>query len=157
MRIYVFNCSVQHCVRNSSQWKQKRKRFKWYLDWKERWKTFYLQTMWSSCCSSVAKLYPTHCYSMDCSSSCPMSQWCYLTISSSAAVLFFCLQSFPASGSFPVSWLFASGGQSFGASASALVLPMCIQSWFPLGLTSLISLLSKGLSRIFSSSTIWKH
>ena len=81
MRIYVFNCSVQHCVGNSSQCKQKRKRFKWYLDWKERWNTFYPQTMWTSCCSSVAKLCPTHCYSMDCSSSCPMSQWCYLTIS----------------------------------------------------------------------------
>ena len=61
---------------------------------------------------------------------------------------------FPASGSFPVSWLFASGGQSTGASASATVLPINIQGWFPLGLTTLISLLSKGLSRVFSSTTV---
>ena len=69
--------------------------------------------------------------------------------------LLFDLQSFPASGSFPMSWLFASGGQSIGASASASVLPMNIQGWFPLGLTSLI-ILSKGLSRVFSSTTDWK-
>ena len=91
-----------------------------------------------------------------CSNSCPLSRWCHPTISSSVA-LFFCLQSFPALGSFPRSWLFASGGQSIGASASASVLPMNIQGWFPLGLTGLISLLSKGLSRVFSSSTVWQH
>ena len=68
-----------------------------------------------------------------------------------------CLQSFPASGSFPVGSLFTSGGQSIGVSASVSVLPMNIQGWFPLGLTSLISLQSKGLSRVFSSTTIWKH
>ena len=68
-----------------------------------------------------------------------------------------CPQSFPASGSFPINQLFTSGGQSSGASASASVLPMNIQGWFPLGLTDLISLLSKGLSRVFSSTTIWKH
>ena len=78
-----------------------------------------------------------------CSNSCPLSQWCYLTISSSAAPFSFCFQSFPASGSFPMSLLFVSGGQSTGASASASVLPMNIQDWFPLGLTGLISLLSK--------------
>ena len=82
----------------------------------------------------------------------PLSQWCYLTISSSAVLFSFCLQSFPASGSFPVSWLFASGGRSIGASASASFLPMSIQSWFPSGLTILISLQSKGLSRVFSSN-----
>ena len=71
--------------------------------------------------------------------------------------LLLCLQYFPASGSFPVSQLFASGGQSFGTSALASVFPMNIQSWFPLGLTGLISLLSKGRSRVFSSTTIWKH
>ena len=70
---------------------------------------------------------------------------------------FFCLQSFPASVSFPVSQLFATGGQSVGASASTSVLPMNIQGWFPLRLTGLISLLSKGLSRVSSSTTIWKH
>ena len=72
------------------------------------------------------------------SNSCPLSQWCYLTASSSAA-LFFCLQSFPASGSFPKSWLFASCSQSVGVSVSASGLPMHIQGWFPLGLTGLIS------------------
>ena len=87
---------------------------------------------------------------------CPLSQWCHPTISSSA-VPFSCLQSSPASGSFPRSQCFESGGQSTGASASASVLPMNIQDWFPLGLTGWSSLQSKGLSRIFSSTTIWKH
>ena len=89
------------------------------------------------------------------SDSCPLSQWCYLTISSSAALVSFCLWSFPASGSFPVSWFFASGGQSIRDSAS--VLPMNIQGWFPSGLTDLISWQSKGLSKVFSSTTIRKH
>ena len=78
-----------------------------------------------------------------CSNSCPLSQWCNPTISSSAAILSFFIQSFPASGSFPVSQLFTSGGQSISASPSAPVLPMHIQGWFPLGLTGLVSLLSK--------------
>ena len=86
--------------------------------------------------------------------SCPLSQWCHPTISSSVVPFSSDLQSFPASGSFPLSWLFASGGQSIGASASASVLPMNIQDWFSLGLTGWISLLSKGLSRIFSSTTV---
>ena len=80
-----------------------------------------------------------------CSNSCPLSQWCYLTILSSATFFFF-LQSFPESRSFPMYWLFASGGQSIGASAS--ILPMDTQGWLALGLTGLISLLSKSLSRI---------
>ena len=92
-----------------------------------------------------------------CSNSCPLNQWCHLTISFSAAPFSCCLQSFPASGSFSMSRLFASSGQSIRASASPSVLPMNIQGWFPLGLTSLISLLSKGLSRVFSSPTIQKH
>ena len=78
-------------------------------------------------------------------------------ISSSAITFSFYLQSFPASGSFPVSWLFTSGGQNIGASVPASVLPMNSQSWFPLGLTVWISLLSKGLSRVFSSTTVWKY
>ena len=86
-----------------------------------------------------------------------LSQWCYLTISSSAVRYSCCLQSLPALGSFSMSQLFTSGGQSTGASASASILPMNIQGLFPLGLTGLISLLSKGLSRVFSSTTIWKH
>ena len=68
-----------------------------------------------------------------------------------------CLQSFPASGSFPKCWLYTSGSQSIGASASASVLPMNIQDWSPLGLTGLISLLSEGLSSVFSNTTVWKH
>ena len=90
-----------------------------------------------------------------CSNSCSLSRWCYLTISSSAVHLSFCHQSSPASGSFPMSWLFASGGHSIGASAS--VLPMNIQGWFPLGLTGLISLQSRWLLWIFPRTTIWKY
>ena len=92
-----------------------------------------------------------------CSNSCLFSRWCYLTILSSAAPFSSCPQSFSALGSFLMSQLFASGGQSIGASASASVLPMNIQDWFPLGLTGLISLQSKGLSRIFSNTTVQKH
>ena len=79
------------------------------------------------------------------SNSCLLSQWCHPTISSTVVPFYSCLQSFPTSGSFPVSWLFASGGQSTRTSASAPVFPMNIQGWFPLGLTGLISWLSKGL------------
>ena len=92
-----------------------------------------------------------------CLSSCPLNRWCYSTISSSAVLFSFCLQSSPASGSFPISWLFTSGGQSIGALPSASVLPMSIQGWFPLGLTDWISLQSKGLSRVFSNTTVQKH
>ena len=80
-----------------------------------------------------------------CPNSCSLSKWCHPTISSSVVPFSFWLQSFPASGSFPMSQLFTSGGQSIGASASASVLLMNIQNWFPLGLIGLISLLSKGL------------
>ena len=90
-----------------------------------------------------------------CSNLFPLSRWCHPTISSSATLFSSCPQSFPALVSFPMSRLFASGGQSIGASAS--VLPMSIQDWFPLGLTSLISLQSKRLSRVFSSTTVQKH
>ena len=86
--------------------------------------------------------------------SCPLSRWCHPTISSSVIHFSSCPQSFPASGSFPVNQLFTSGGQSIGASASALVLPMNIQGWFLLRLTGLISLLSKELSRVFSNTTV---
>ena len=90
------------------------------------------------------------------SNSCLWSQWCHPTILS-FVTHFSCPQSFPASGSFPMSWLFASGGQSIGASTSSSVFPMNIQGWFPVGLTGLISLQSKGLSRVFSSTTVQKH
>ena len=83
-----------------------------------------------------------------CSNSCSSSQWCHPTISSSVIPFTSCLQSFPESGSFPMSQFFTSGDQSIGASASASVLPMKIQDWFPLGLTGLISLQSKGKRRV---------
>ena len=89
-----------------------------------------------------------------CSNSCPLSRWCHPTISSSVTPFSSCLQPFPASASFLKSQLFASGGQHSGVSASASVLPMNIQDWFPLGLTGLILLLSKGLSRAFSNTTV---
>ena len=92
-----------------------------------------------------------------CSNSHPLSQWYHPPSSSSAAPFSPCSQFSPGSGSFPVSQLFTSGGQSIGVSASASVLPMNIQDLFTLGLTSLLSLHSKGLSRVFSSTTIWKH
>ena len=91
------------------------------------------------------------------SNSCPLSQWCHSTIFSSVILFSPCLQSLPASGSFLTSQLFASGGQSIGASASASVLLMNIQDWFLLGLTGLVSLQSKGLSRDFSNTTVQKH
>ena len=93
---------------------------------------------------------PTH---GACSNSCLSSQWCHPTISSSVVTFSSCLQSFPASGSFQMSQFFTSGGQSIGVSASASVLPMNIQDWFPLGLTGWISLPSKRLSRVFSNTT----
>ena len=92
-----------------------------------------------------------------CSNSHPSSQWCHPTISSSGIPFSSCLQSFPASGCFPTSQFFTSGGQSIGASASASVLPMNIQDWFPLGLISLISLQPKGLSTVFSNPTVQRH
>ena len=87
----------------------------------------------------------------------PLSRWCHPTISSSFILFSSCLQSFPASGSFPRSQFFASGGQSIGVSASASVLPMNIQNWFHLGLAGWVFLQSKGLSRVFSNSTVQKH
>ena len=88
-----------------------------------------------------------------CSNSCPLHQWCHLTVSFSVIPFSSCLQSFPESGSFPMSWGFVLGGQSIGSS----VLPMNIEGWCPLRLTGLISLKSKGLSRVFSNTTVWKH
>ena len=92
-----------------------------------------------------------------CSNSCPSSWWCYSTISSSAVPFSSCLQSFPASGYFLMSQFFATGAQSIGVSASTSVLPMNIQGWFLLELTDWISLQSKGLSRVFSNTTVQKH
>ena len=92
-----------------------------------------------------------------CSNSCPLSQWCHLAISSSVIPFSSCLQSIPVSGSFPMNQFFTSGGQNIGISASASVLPMNIQDWFPLGLIGWISLQSKGLSREFSNTIVQKH
>ena len=89
--------------------------------------------------------------------SCPLSQWCHSTISSSVILFSSCLQSFPASGSFPVSQFFASGGQSTGVSASTSVLPINSQDWSPLRWTGWISLQFKRLSRVFSNTTVQKH
>ena len=91
------------------------------------------------------------------SNSCPSSQWYYPTISFSVIPFSSCLQSFPLSGSLQMSQFFVSGGQSIGVSASASVLPMNIQDWFPLGWISWTSLQSKGLSRVFSNTTVQKH
>ena len=88
---------------------------------------------------------------------CPLSQWCHPRISSSVVPFSSCPQSFPASGSFQTSQLFASGGQSIGVSASTLVLPVNIQDWFSLGWTGWISLQSKELARVFSNTTVQKH
>ena len=119
-------------------------------------------------CRSVDQSYPTlqhhglrhtrlPCPSLSprvCSNSCPLSRWCHSTVSSSVIPFSSCLQSFPASGSFPVSWLLASSGQRIGVSASASVLPVNTQDWSPLGCTGWTSLQSKGLLRVFSSSTV---
>ena len=91
------------------------------------------------------------------SNSCPSNRWCHLTISSPVVPFSSCPKSFPASGSFQMSQFFTAGGQSIGVSASASVLPMNIQDRFPLGLTGLTSLQSKGLSRVFSNTTVQKH
>ena len=100
------------------------------------------------CPSPTPRAYPN---------SCPLSRWYDSTISSSVILFSSCLQSFPAPGSFQMSQSFASGGQSIGVLASASVLPMNIQDWFPLGLTGWISLQSKRLSRVFSNTTVQKH
>ena len=121
------------------------------------------------CCCSVAQSYPTLCDPIDCkhtrlpcpspppgacSNSHPLNRWCHPTILSSVIPFFSCLQSFLISESFLMNWHFASSDQRIGASASASVLPMKIQDWFPLELTGLISLQSKGLSRVFSNTTV---
>ena len=122
--------------------------------------------------SSIAQSCPTLCDAMNSSTPglpvhhhlpgvysnpCPLSRWCHPTISSSVVPFSSCPQSFPKSRSFKMSQLFASGGQSTGVSASASVLPMHTQDWSPLEWTGWISLLSKGLSRVFSNTTIQKH
>ena len=100
------------------------------------------------CPSPTPRVYPN---------SCPLSWWCHPTISSSVVPFSSCLQSFPSLGSFPMNQFFTSGGQSIGVSATTSVLPMNTQNWSPLGWTGWISLQSKGLSRVFSNTTVQKH
>ena len=122
------------------------------------------------CCYSVTTLCLTLCDPMGCSTpsfpftisrsllnSCPLSWWCHSTITSSVTHFSSCPQSYPASGSFPISRIFASCDRSIGVSASTSVLPMNIQRWFPSGLTGLIFSLSKGHLRVLSSTTVGKH
>ena len=122
---------------------------------------------WIDFCCSVTKLCPTLCNPVDCGTpgfsvlhylpEFAHTQWYHPTMSASVTLFSSCPQSFTASGSFPVSCLFASGGQCIRASVSASVLPMNIHGWFPLGLFGLIYLHSMGLSRVFSNTTIWKN
>ena len=107
-----------------------------------------LQHTRSPCPSPTPRVYPK---------SCPLSWWCHLTISSCVIPFSSCPQSFPESGSFQMSQFFASGGQIIGVSASTSILSMNTQDWFPLGQTGWISLPSKGLSRVFSNTTVQKH
>ena len=111
-------------------------------------------TPWSAACHDSLSI--TNSQSLF-KNSCPLSKWCHPTISFSVIPFSSCLQIFPASEIFPVSQFFTSGGQNIAVSASASVLPMSIQDWFPLGFTGLISLQSKGLSRVFSNTTVQKH
>ena len=99
-------------------------------------------------CPSTPRVHPNPC---------PLSRWCHPTISSSVVPFSSCPQSIPPSGSFQMSWFFASSGQSTGVWASASVFPVNIQDWFPLGWTGWISLQSEGLSRVFSNTTLQKH
>ena len=114
-----------------------------------------LETPWTAACQ--ASLSFTISWSLLKPGACPLSQWCHPTISPSVVPFSSCLQSFPGWGSFPMSHLSASRGQSIGASSSASVPPVNIQHWFPLILTGLISLQSKWLSRVFSNITVQKH
>ena len=112
------------------------------------WQPHGLQHARPTCPSPTPRVYPN---------SCPLGRWCHPTISSSVVLFSSCPQSFPASGSFPMSQLFASGSQSIGVSASTSIFPMNNQDWSPLGWTGWISLQSKGLSRVFSNTTVQKH
>ena len=133
----------------------------WYLSF-SFWLTFSsvqslsdvrLFALWTA--AHQASLSITNCQSY--SNSCPSSRWCHPTVSSSVISFSFCHHSYPPSGSFPMSQFFTIGGQRIGALASASVLPMNIQDLFPLEWTGLISLKSKGLSRVFSNTTVQKH
>ena len=138
-----------------------------YFSWKGHTHTHMIIVQFSSVTQSCLTLWPHEprharppCPSPTArvySNSCPSSRWCHPAISSSVVSFSSCLQSLSASGSFPMSQLFAWGGQSIGVSASASVLPMNTQDWSPLGWTGWISLQSKGLSRVFSNTTVQKH
>ena len=112
---------------------------------------------WTAACQASLSITNSQNLLMSMSNSCPSSWWCHSIISSSLVPFSSCLQSFQASGSFPMSWFFPPGGQGIGVPASAWVLPMNIQHWFPLGLIGWTSLQSKGLSRVSSITSVQKH
>ena len=114
------------------------------------------ESLWGGMDCSMPGFPVLHCLIVD-SNSHPLSWWCHPTFSSSVAHFYSCLQSFPGLGASPISWLFAAGSQSIEVLVSTSVFSMNIQDWFPLGLTGLISLQSKRVSRVFSSTIIWKH
>ena len=141
-----------------------------FCTWTPSWEYITGHFLFPCYCSSVDKSFPTPMDCMQhasliypplspgvCSDSCSLTWWCYLTTATPTTLFTFCLQSFPASGSFLMSQLITSGGQNIEASASASVFPMNIQGWFPLALAGLTSLQSKRFSRVFSSTTICKH
>ena len=142
-------CTSQDTLRNVTNKlpKSQSLQFSCSVSWDSLW-PHGLQHTRPSCPSPTPGVY---------SNSCPLSRWCHPTILSSVDPFSFRLQSFPASGSFPVSQFFTSGGQSIGISASTSVLPMNTQDWCPLRWTGWMSLQSKGLSRVFSNTTVQKH
>ena len=143
--LVVIRCTCVSLVRHLQPWDNKISQ-KVSVSWKN---------MSYSKISSVQSLHGVQL--LACSNSCPSSQWCHPNISSSVVSFFSCPQSFPAAGSFQMCQFFGSGVQSIGVSASASVLPMNIQDWFPLGFTGRSSLKSKGLSRVFSNTTVQKY
>ena len=144
LRFPLFN--IFYC--NMYQFSQSVQLLSWVLLFATPWITAH-QAVWTrSCPSPTPGVY---------SNSCPSSWWCHPAISSSIVPFSSCPQSFPASGSFQMSQLIASGGQSIGVSTSTSVLPMNTQDWSPLGWTGWISVQSKGLSRVFSNTTVQKH
>ena len=175
-----YNCSIPFIIQNSIYWWMKWKFISAFLYWTLyfcHYVIFSVNCYWKYDYYGISSVQFSH--SVMCSlrhhglqhtrppcpspaprvhsNSCPLSRWCHPTISSSVFPFSSCLQSFPASGSFQMSQLFTWGGQSVGVSASTSVLPVTIQDWFPLEWTGCISLQSKGLSRVFSNTTVQKH
>ena len=144
---YQLNSLLFSCQMKFRKFQQYSVQFSHLVLWDSLW-PHGVQHSRPSCPSPIPRAY---------SNSCPLSWWCHPTISSSVIPFSSCLQSFPASGSFLMSQFFASGGQNIGASATVSVLPVNIQDWFLLGWAGWIFLQSKGLSRVFSNTTVQKH